>query len=154
MTSNKAIFFDRDGIVNFRIVKGYITNINEFHFIPDFIDFFQSIKRLGFLAILVSNQQVVGKGIITDEQLQEIHNYMQDILEKETNYKFDDIYVCTELAINNSYRRKPNPGMLIEAINKWNIEISHSWMIGDSVSDVIAGKQAGVKNFIDFISKH
>ena len=148
MAKNKAIFFDRDGIVNYRIVDGYVSKIDEFHFIPDFFNFFESIKKVGFLAILVSNQQGVGKGIITIEKLAEIHKFMQITLEKVTKFKFDDIYVCTELAQINSYRRKPNPGMILEAINKWNIERTQSWMIGDSISDVIAGKRAGINTIL------
>lgn len=145
---NKAIFFDRDGIVNYRIAGEYIDNISKFHFTPDFFKFFKFVKDNQFLAILVTNQQGIGKTIMTKAQLKEVHSFMQNMLNSFTGYCFDDIYFCPDLASSFSQRRKPKPGMLLEAISKWNIIPEQSIMIGDRRSDIIAGKNANVKTIL------
>lgn len=145
---SKAIFFDRDGVVNFRIVKEYIKAPKDFKFLPDFIRFFTKIKSEEYLTILITNQQGIGKGLMSVEELESVHNYMQIELKELTGQNFDDIYYSTELAGTNSYRRKPNPGMLIEAKEKWDIDMENSWMIGDRNSDVTAGKRAGLKTIL------
>jgi D-glycero-D-manno-heptose 1,7-bisphosphate phosphatase len=143
-----CFFFDRDGVVNYRLAKAYIREIQEFNFLPEFIEFFLKIKSEGNLAILVTNQQGISKGLMTDEELDKVHDYMQTKLIELTESKFDDIFVCTDLAESSNYRRKPNPGMFFEAIEKWNIQPEESWMIGDRHSDVIAGKKAGLNTIL------
>lgn len=145
---NKAIFFDRDGIVNYRIVGGYVESKHQFKFIPDFFDFFYLIKKIGYLAIIISNQQGVGKGILSLDDLEQIHSSMQKRLTNMFGFGFDDIFYCTDLTGSGSFRRKPNHGMLLEAIEKWNIDPESSYMIGDSITDVIAGKKAGTKTIL------
>jgi D-glycero-D-manno-heptose 1,7-bisphosphate phosphatase len=148
MSRQKAIFFDRDGVVNYRLAKDYVKTNEEFHFLPDFLKFFKEIKEKGYLAILVSNQQGVGKGLMTEDALKRVLEYMQEMLIKLTGFRFDDIYYCTDLAAVGSFRRKPNPGMILEAIEKWRISTSDSWMIGDSPSDATAGRNAGVRTIL------
>ncbi|HRS01985.1 MAG TPA: HAD family hydrolase [Bacteroidota bacterium] len=142
---NKAFFLDRDGIINERLIGDYVKSAEEFKFIEDFFNLLKKIKESNYLAILISNQQGIGKGLMTLNDLEKIHNYMQNELEKKTNYKLDDIFICTSLASENDYRRKPNPGMILEAIEKYDIDPNLSFMVGDSLSDVEAGKRAGVK---------
>lgn len=139
----KAVFFDRDGVVNFRPVEGYITSPSEFSFIPDFLRFFVKVKKLGFLCILISNQQGVGKGLMSETDLKQVDDFMQSQLLSNTGFMFDETYYCTDLRSANSPRRKPEPGMLLDAINKWNISPVDSWMFGDSETDIIAGNSAG-----------
>ena len=142
---NKAIFFDRDGVVNYRQAGVYLSKPEDFKIIPDFFPFFTTIKNSSYLAILVTNQQGIGKGLMTEKELYEVHQYMQTLIFESTGFMFDDIYYCPELKETNSPRRKPNPGMLLEAIEKWNIDTENSWMIGDRKSDSIAGKRAGLQ---------
>ncbi len=113
---NKAIFFDRDGIVNYRPVGDYVKSPQEFRFLPDFLEFFVFIKKNNYLAIVITNQQGIGKGLMTDEDLSIIHLKMQEDLFNITGYNFDDIYYCPDLALTPSQRRKPNPGMILEAV--------------------------------------
>jgi D-glycero-D-manno-heptose 1,7-bisphosphate phosphatase len=141
---NKAFFLDRDGIINERLIGDYVKSIDEFVFIEDFFNLFKKIKDHDFLAILISNQQGVGKGLMTAADLEDIHNYMQNELSEKTGYRLDDIFTCSSLASENDYRRKPNPGMILEAIEKYDIDPSQSFMVGDSLSDIEAGKRAGV----------
>lgn len=145
---NKAIFFDRDGIVNHRLIDDYVKSVSEFVLLDDFIALFKQIKELGYLAILITNQQGIGKGLMNINDLKEIHDFMQNQIFANTGYHFDDIYYCSDLAASNSFRRKPNPGMILEAIEKWNINPEKSWFIGDSKSDAKAGNAANVNTIL------
>ncbi len=148
----KAIFFDRDGIINERILDGYIRTWDEFHFLLGVGDVLKKIKDRGYLAIIITNQRGVGLGLMTESDLEDIHDKMQKALMRYTNMKFDDIIVCTD-ANNESGRRKPSPAMLMEAQTKYDIDMSQSWMIGDTASDITAGERAGVKTAF-LLNKH
>lgn len=142
---NKCFFFDRDGIINLKLENDYVKTIEEFVFIDDIFQILKQIKDEGYMIIIVTNQQGVGKGLMSENELNKIHNYMQNEIIKRVGFGFDAIYYCTDLAEINSYRRKPNPGMLVEAIDKFNINAEKSYIIGDSESDIIAGKKVGLK---------
>ncbi len=144
---NKAIFFDRDGVVNKRIIADYVKSVQQFDIIPEIPEIMKFLKANSYLLILITNQQGVGKGMMSQMELDIVHQFMQDEL-AQFGVKFDDIYFCTDIAQNNSYRRKPNPGMILEAIDKHDIDPSKSFMIGDSGSDVIAGQRAGLKTIL------
>ena len=147
----KAIFLDRDGTIN-RYV-GFLRNIEEFELLPDVADAVNKINSSGYLAIVVTNQPVIARGEVTVQELEEIHNKMETLLGKEGVY-VDTIYYCPhhphrgyegeveELKINCECR-KPKPGMLLQAAEDFNIDLSKSWMIGDGENDVKAGKAAG-----------
>lgn len=141
----KAVFFDRDGIVNVRIMGGYATSIGEFEILPGFFEVFRRVKEAGYLAVLVTNQQGIGKGLMTEAALHTIHGHMQSELLARTGFAFDDIFFCPDLASVENSCRKPSPAMLLAAIEKWNIDPLQSWMIGDTVSDAKAARAAGVK---------
>lgn len=145
---NKAVFFDRDGVVNIRVVGEYISKAEDFVFWSDFIAFFKKIKDKGLQTYLITNQQGIGKGVMSIEQLNTLHAYMQEELMKKTGHQFDDIFYCTALAKDNNRCRKPNPGMLLDAADKYDIDLEKSWFIGDSPSDAIAGKRANCKTIL------
>jgi len=110
--------------------------------LPNIADWIRLFNALEMLVIVVTNQRGIGRGIMTEEQLHAIHSELQDHLGKTHDVAFDDIYYCPDLD-SNSPRRKPAPGMLLEAAKKWDIDLASSWMSGDSLSDVAAGKAAG-----------
>ncbi len=145
---NRAVFFDRDGVINYRLVKEYVKHRNEFHFIPDIYNIFKWVKESGRLAIVVTNQQGLSKGLMTEEDFHDITAKMQAEINEKTGWQFDDVFFCRSKADENSYRRKPNPGMIFEAQEKWDIDLSSSWMIGDRRSDTDAGKNAGVRTIL------
>lgn len=145
---NIAVFFDRDGVVNMRAVKDYIKSEDEFQFLPDFLDFFPKVLKSNYLTFLITNQQGVGKGVMTLEQLKEVLTYMQNQLKEKFGKGFDDIFYCIDLAGSESYFRKPNPGMILQAVDKWALDKENSWVIGDSPSDVTAGRRAGLKTVL------
>jgi D-glycero-D-manno-heptose 1,7-bisphosphate phosphatase len=148
MNKIKAIFFDRDGVVNLRIVHDYIKKAEEFRFLPDFLELYPKVIKAGYETLLITNQQGVSKGLMTLSQLEGVLDYMQNYLVNRFGRGFKDIFYCTDLAESGSYYRKPNPGMILEGIDKWNIDIAKSWMIGDSPTDSIAGKKAGLKTIL------
>lgn len=145
---NKAIFFDRDGIVNHRLINDYVKTIDDFKFIPSFWETLKITKSKGFLALLVTNQQGIGKGLYSPTDLAAIHNFMQKELSKNTGFMFDDIAFCPSLHEENDFRRKPNPGMILDFIDKYDLDSDLCWMIGDSESDILAAENAGIKSIL------
>ena len=147
----KAIFLDRDGTIN-RYV-GFLRNIDDFELINGAAEAIKKINASGYLAIVVTNQPVVARGEVTFEQLKEIHCKMETLLGRQGAY-LDAIYFCPhhpdkgfkgeipELKIDCSCR-KPKPGLLLQAAQDFNIDLSQSWMIGDGDHDVQAGEAAG-----------
>lgn len=152
----KAIFLDRDGTIN-RYV-GFLRDIDEFELLPGAAEAIKEINSSGYLAILVTNQPVIARGELTVDGLREIHNKMETLLGAEGAY-LDAIYYCPhhphkgyegevpELKIDCSCR-KPKPGMLLKAAADYNIDLAHSWMIGDSENDMKAGVAAGCKTVL------
>lgn len=140
----KAVFFDRDGVVNVRNDNGYITHPADFQIIPEIIPVLRAAREAGNLLILITNQQGVGKGIMSETDLDRIHQHMQSTLFSQLGFGFDDIFYCTDLAESGSTRRKPAPGMLLEAITKYRLVPDRCLFVGDTPSDAAAGKAAGV----------
>ena len=149
----KAIFLDRDGTINKYV--GYLRTPEQFELLDGVGEAIRKINLSGYLAIVVTNQPVIARGEVTVDGLQEIHNKMETMLGKEGAY-LDGVYYCPhhpdkgfageveELKIVCECR-KPKAGLLLEAAKDFNIDLSQSWMIGDSENDVLAGKNAGCK---------
>ena len=144
---NKALFLDRDGIINERIPNDYVKSPSEFKLIPESLTLFSWAKEHGYLTVIVTNQQGIGKGLMTEQDLANVHTYMCSLL-AEHGFTPDAIEFCGDLAGTNSPRRKPAPGMLLDASQKLDIDLSSSWMIGDSISDAQAGKHAGTQTIL------
>ena len=152
----KAVFLDRDGTINKYV--GFLKNINEFELIDGVATAIHKINESGYLAIVVTNQPVIARGEVSFEGLEEIHNKMETLLGREGAY-LDAIYYCphhphkgyegerSELKMNCDCR-KPKPGMLLKAAKDFNIDLSQSWMIGDSENDIKAGANAGCKTVL------
>lgn len=164
----KAVFLDRDGTVNKQ--NGFITNSEQFELLPGAAEAIKKINASGYLAIIVTNQPVIARGDCTFEELQKIHCKMETDLGKKGAF-IDAVYYCphhTDKGFPDEraeYKcdcncRKPNPGMLLRAAKDFNIDLSQSYMIGDSENDVEAGKRAGCRksimlenNLLDCIEK-
>ena len=149
----KAIFLDRDGTINEYV--GFLSDIDDFKLINGTAEAIKMINQSGYLAIVVSNQPVIARGEVTLKGLQEIHNKMETLLGREGAY-VDDIFYCPHHPDKGfegerpEYKiecdcRKPKPGMLLEAAKQYNIDLSQSYMIGDSKNDIEAGQAAGCK---------
>lgn len=152
----KAIFLDRDGVINRHI--GFLRTSEEFELIPSVAESIKMINKSGYLAIVVTNQPVIARGECTWEELQRIHDKMETELGKEGAF-LDGVYICPHHKDKGfegerpEYKydcdcRKPKPGLLFQAAKDFNIDLSESYMIGDSESDVVAGQNAGCKDSI------
>ncbi len=144
----RAVFFDRDGVVNTRLPEDYIKVWDEFHFNPEIFTVLPQLKSLGYLAIIVSNQRGVARGIMSESDVDLIHDTMQKELEERCGTSFDCIYVCPHGDEDNCDCRKPKPGMIITAADEWDIDCSESWLIGDSETDIQAGNSAGCRTIL------
>jgi D-glycero-D-manno-heptose 1,7-bisphosphate phosphatase len=150
----RALFLDRDGTINKYV--GFLRDIDDFELNEGVVDLIEQANKDGRLVIVVTNQPVIARGEVTWEQLGEIHNKMETLLGERGVY-VDAIYVCPhhpdkgfegeriEYKINCDCR-KPKPGMLLRAAEKYNIDLSQSEMIGDSDADLRAGNNAGITN--------
>ena len=149
----KAIFLDRDGTINTYV--GFLRDIDKFELTDTAAQAIRMINDSEYLAIVVTNQPVIARGEVSFEQLDEIHQKMETLLGKEGAF-IDGLYFCPhhpdsgfegevkELKIDCDCR-KPKPGMLLKAAKDFNIDLSQSFMIGDSDNDMAAGSAAGCK---------
>ena len=139
MNKFDTLFLDRDGVINRKIENNYVLKFSEFIFMPGALI---AIKKLTFIfnrILVVTNQQCVGKGLITECELEEIHKKMINEIEGEGG-KIDKIYFCPCLESEDCECRKPKSGMIIEALQDFaNIDLDRSYLVGDSDSDIEAG---------------
>ena len=144
----KAIFLDRDGVINKVIIKNGLP-----HSPPSFVQLqilsgvkesILMLHKLNFICIVVTNQPDVSRGKIEKVAVIKMNKYLKDEI------KLDDIFVCYHDDHDNCNCRKPKPGLLLEASKKWNIDLKRSYMIGDRWKDIEAGESVGCKTiFID-----
>ena len=140
-----SLFLDRDGVINRRLVDDYVKSWGEFEFLPGVLDaisiFSQKFKHI----FVVTNQQGIGKGLMSKSDLKEIHNKMLQQIESN-NGRVDAVYFCPSLAADNDPMRKPNPGMAFNAKEDFpEVDFQKSLMVGDSISDMEFGNNAGMR---------
>ena len=145
-----TLFLDRDGVINHRIIDDYVKRIEDFEFLEGAIEAIVEFRKHFRYIFIVTNQQGVGKGLMTKNDVEEIHNFMIAEIEAKGG-KIDAVYFCPELKNTNSKCRKPEIGMALQAQKEFHgVDFSKSIMIGDSISDMEFGKNAGMHNiFID-----
>lgn len=148
----KAIFLDRDGTINQK--RGLIWKEEQFELEDGTIEAIRKINQSGYLAIVVTNQSAVARGLCQIKDIEEIHKKMETLLGQKGVY-LDDIHFCPHHPDkgypeeNPIYKiscqcRKPNTGMLIDCARQYNIDMENSWIIGDSTVDIQTGKKAGI----------
>ncbi|MDI9357290.1 MAG: HAD family hydrolase [Chitinophagaceae bacterium] len=142
-----AVFLDRDGVINENVET--LTLYKDFHFIKKSEEAIRLLNTAGFLCIVITNQSLVGRGILSLEGLEAIHKQMQTSL-KEYNAYIDKIYFCPH---HPQYQpecvcRKPGIGMIQEAYRDFNIDTSRSYLVGDATRDIKAGMDAGLKTIL------
>ena len=152
----RAIFLDRDGTMN--VSKGFISKADDLELIPGTIDAIKAINKSGALAIVITNQPVIARGECSFEELHNIHNKLKTLLGKKGAF-VDDIFYCPhhpdkgfegevpELKFDCECR-KPKTGMIDEAVKKYNINLSKSYMVGDSTMDLETARNAGIKSVL------
>ncbi len=139
-----AVFFDRDGVVNVSPGAGYVLRWQDFQFSPGIFAALRLCKARGYALVLVTSQQGVGKGLMTQADLDHIHREMQSTLAVE-GAAFDGIYACTCLASDPACTcRKPNPEMILRAATELGLDLSRSLLVGDYDRDIQMAVNAGV----------
>ncbi len=138
----KCIFLDRDGVLNVDRVD-YVYRIEDLIIPEGTIEALQHLKEAGYLLIVITNQSGIAKGIYSREDVLTCHNYFQE----QCGHLLDDLYFSPHHDQFNSasLTRKPDSLMIEKAIAKYKIDPDNSWMIGDAIRDIKAGKKAGVK---------
>lgn len=156
LNRQRAVFLDRDGTIN--VYKGFLRDANEFELIDGVAEAIREINLSGYLCVVITNQPVIARGEVTWNELEEIHKKMETLLGRKGAY-LDGIYFCPhhphsgfkgeiEALKFDCDCRKPKPGLLLKASEDINIDLTKSWMIGDSGNDVKAGKAAGCKTVL------
>lgn len=139
----KTVFIDRDGVINQDLGRG-VESVDEFHIIPGVIDAISYLNSIGVKVIVITNQALVGRGVIDESQLNKIHDHMRQLLH-ESGANIDDIYICTSDDAEHP-DRKPNPGMLLSAVSDHDLDKEEVVFIGDDTRDLVAAQRAGVKS--------
>lgn len=141
MVKNKALILDRDGVINHDY--GHVSNTTEFDFIDGIFEVCSYFLKLDFIIIVVTNQAGIGKKLYTIEQFQSLNKWMIKQFE-EKGIVITKTYYCPHIPEDKCNCRKPKPGMLIEAIREFNLEREKCILIGDKITDLEAGKSAGI----------
>ena len=142
---NRAAFLDRDGVINRKAPEGqYVTSWEDFHLLPEVIEGIAQLNRARLCVIVVTNQRCVAKGLLAEADLKKLHQQMSDYL-AQAGATIDAIYYCPHELEPPCRCRKPAPGMLLEAARSRGLDLAASWMIGDSDTDILAGKNAGCR---------
>lgn len=143
MNKIKAVFLDRDGVINKNKID-YVKTIDELEIFPSIEIPIKNLKKNNFKVIVITNQSAVNRKLLTIEQLNKIHLSIQQYLNGFETF-IDKFYFCPHKPDENCDCRKPKTGLLLQAINEFQIDPTLSWMIGDSVSDIQAGLAVGCK---------
>lgn len=137
---NKALFLDRDGTIN--IDHGYVYQPDRFDFIDGIFDACRAAQECGYQIIVVTNQSGIARGYYGEEDFQKITDHMCTEFEKNGVY-IEDVFYCPFLDAEHP-DRKPNPGLILKAKEKYDLDLSASILLGDSERDIEAGQRAGV----------
>ena len=138
--SGYSLFLDRDGVLNERIVGGYVTRPEEFIIIDGVLDAMKTFAQVFNRIFIVTNQQGIGKGLMTEKDLQAIHAKLTSALPF-----IDNIYHCPHLEKAHSFLRKPSIGMALQARREHpGLRLKDCVMVGDSMTDMLFGRRAGM----------
>ena len=148
-TSSPAVFFDRDGIINVAIVKdGHPyppASLDELHLISGTVESMKRLSKSGFALFGVTNQPDVARGTQTQAMVEKINNFIT------SHTPIKEILVCYHDNQDLCDCRKPKPGLIYQAEEKYSLDLSQSWMVGDRWQDIAAGQAAGLKTiFVDY----
>ena len=142
MKKNRGIFLDRDGVVNASPGQGFVTNWRDLSFLPGTLQALKRLRRSGFKVIVISNQSAVGRGLMGLRTLRQITNEMLTAIQKAGG-GLDAVYYCPHHPEAGCSCRKPKVGLLKKAARKYSIDLTKSFVIGDSRTDIQMGKKAG-----------
>lgn len=148
MQKNRALLLDRDGVINDD--SSFVGTIDRFAFMPGLFPFLRAARHLGFRLIILTNQSGVARGLYSEEDYEKLTTHMLNELRREA-IEIDLVLACFEHAAGSippyarqSFWRKPNPGMVLEAIHRMELAPSRSAFIGDNLTDMQAAEKGGI----------
>ncbi|KKT12909.1 MAG: hypothetical protein UW76_C0033G0002 [Parcubacteria group bacterium GW2011_GWF2_44_8b] len=149
----KAVFLDRDGSINKEVC--YLHKLSEIEIMENVPQAIKKLKGMGYLTIVVSNQPVIAKGLATEKEIKDINEKINELIKEQSGFGIDRFYFCPHHpdADLEKYRkicncRKPSSGLLIKASEDFGIDLKKSWMIGDRISDIVAGNAVGCRTIL------
>lgn len=141
---HKAVFLDRDGVIN-KLERGqYVTEWGKFKFLAGVFEGIKKLNDAGYLVIVITNQSAINRGFMTKEQLKEVHSKMLGEV-KKSGGKIDAVYFCPHRPDELCECRKPNTGLFARVNKDFKIDYSGSWFIGDFESDRAVAEKMGLK---------
>ena len=143
--SRKAVFLDRDGVIN--VDNGYVSSVQDFEFRCDIFEICRYLISLDYLIVVVTNQSGIGRRFFTKEQFKTLTAWMLKRFSEE-DVEVAGVFYCPHTPTENCECRKPKPGLISEAASKFELDLPSSWLIGDKQSDIDAAKRAGVAHSI------
>ncbi len=142
----KAVFLDRDGVIN--VERGYTHRLEDFVILPDLIEVLQLLQKKGYLLIVVSNQSGIAKGLYTQQDVETVHQFMQNELTK-SGIRLSEIYYCVHHPdVSKCICRKPDSLFVEKGLARFNVDSKQSYFIGDKERDTEAAEKAGVKGIL------
>ncbi len=148
---NKALFIDRDGVIN--VDKVHVYRKEDFEFTPGIFDLIHKYSQCGYLIIVITNQAGIAKGIYTEQEFLTLTRWMEKQFLRE-GIKISKVYYCPHHPdfTGECECRKPKPGMILKAIEEFDLDIRECVLIGDKETDLEAGRRAGIpeNNLIQF----
>jgi len=144
MGKNKAIFLDRDGVIN-KNRSDYVKDISELEIFSNVEKSIKSLRDYGFVILVITNQSAVNRGLTSDANVRQIHDCIQNHLKINSTY-IDKFYYCPHRPDENCDCRKPQPGLIIKAVDEFDIDLRKSWLIGDSESDIKAANAVNCRS--------
>jgi len=147
----KAIFLDRDGVIN--IEKDYLYKIEDFEFVDGLFSSLKYLQNLGYKLFIITNQSGIARNYYTIEDFNKLTSWMIHEFEKNS-IKISQVELCPHGPNDNCTCRKPKIGMINNILQKHLIDLEKSWLIGDKSSDILCAKNANIKNTIQVKSGH
>ena len=141
--SKVAVFLDRDGVIC-RERDDYVKSIEEFEFLQGALEAIRILTDLKLPIVIVTNQSLIGRGIISDTKLHEIHDFMLRVISRNGG-RIAGVFYCPHKSGDGCRCRKPSPGLLEDAAQQFGVLLKDSWFVGDKLTDEQAGQSAGCK---------
>ena len=147
MSSRPAVFVDRDGVINRRLPGDYVRAWDQFRFLHGARAGLRLLREAGFLLVVITNQRGIGRGLMSEADLAEVHRRMQTELAR-AGAGVDLILHCPHDLGADCRCRKPRPGMIEQALARFSVDTARSWVVGDELTDLEAGRAAGIRGVL------
>jgi D-glycero-D-manno-heptose 1,7-bisphosphate phosphatase len=147
----KAVFLDRDGVIN--VEKNYLYKIEDFEFVKGTFDNLKKLQDAGFKLFIITNQSGIGRGYYTLEDFNKLTTWMLNEFDKK-GIIISQVELCPHAPTDTCNCRKPKIGMIDNILKNHELDLENSWLIGDKSSDILCAKNANIKNTIQVKSGH